>query len=105
VGHSGAKKQINGADKQAKKETLDYLGWRMGDKPRVPNAEQCDDQGREPLRELWGKVWSYLPPVLGAALLPADLQGLVPRQKREGPCPNAKMVWPDRREAAQLRMK
>src|ERR1700704_3227073 len=51
------------------------------------------DQVRQPLRELWRKVWPCLPLSLGAALLPQSLQGQLPRENSQGLCVHQKVAW------------
>jgi hypothetical protein len=41
----------------------------------------------KPLRDLWRQVRSCHPPSLGPALLSQDLQGQLPCESRQGPCP------------------
>ena len=54
------------------------------------------DQFGEPLRKLWGKVWSCLPSPLGPALLSQSLQGRFPCENSEGSCAHEKVVWTGR---------
>jgi len=73
--------------------------------PRPKGARQIGgefhEQVGEPLRTLWGKVWSRLPQPLGPAILPKGLQGRFPCENSEGPCAHEKVVWTGRFSIAE----
>ena len=50
------------------------------------------DQARKPLCKLWGKIWSCLPPSLGPAVLPQQLQGRLPCESGEEVCGHERVV-------------
>ena len=86
-----------------RRRTGSKIGRRHGirHRPNVPDWQEASsfqgggrthDQVGEPLRILWGKIWSGFPPTLEAALLPQGLQGQLPCKKGEGLCAHEKVV-------------